>query len=285
MIEDVQPVTIQTSRGAVEYAVWGEGPAVLLLHGAMGGWDQGVLLARSAAGVPCFQYVAISRPGYLGTPLASGRTPEEQADLCASLLEALGIRDAALIAISGGGQCALQFTLRHRKRCRGLVMISACSAQIRVPVPFRFQMMKLMAHVPPLVRAMRRKAALRAPALNDPEAGPLMMALQSSTMERMAERMPGTQNDIRQSRLPFDYPLERISVPLLVVHGTADQAAPYTHAQSLASRVPKAELLSIEGGEHAALFTHLHEIRERVVPFLEAVSSSPGTVRESRRTS
>ncbi len=282
-------VMLETRRGVVECAVWGEGPAVLLLHGAMGGYDQGVLLASAAAGTSECRFVAISRPGYLGTPLALGETPEAQADLCADVLDELSVSQAAVIAISGGGQCALQFALRHRDRCRGLVMISACSAQLNVRLPFKFHLLKLMARFPALVAPMRRRAAihpdaaarrsipdpaLRARTLNDPEAGPLLLALQLSTMDQMAQRLPGTQNDIVYSRLPFSYPLEQISVPLLVVHGTADQAVPFAQAKGLADRVPGAELLAIEGGEHVSLFTHLHEIRTRVRHFLDACGRS-----------
>ncbi len=36
-----------TARGQVEYAVVGSGPAVLVLHGGVGGWDQGVMLGVS----------------------------------------------------------------------------------------------------------------------------------------------------------------------------------------------------------------------------------------------
>ena len=286
---ELRPVMIKTRRGAVECAIWGEGPPVLLLHGAMGGYDQGVLLARSAIG-PCgFHCIAVSRPGYLATSLAVGATPASQADLCANVLDAIEIQRAAVIAISGGGQCALQFALRHPDRCRGLIMISACSAQLNVRVPFKFHLLRLMAHFPALAARMQKKAAmnpeaaarrsipdpaLRARTVNDPEAGPLLLALQSSTMDRMAQRLAGTQNDIAQSRSPFNYPLEQISVPLLVVHGTADQAVPFAQAKALADRVSKAELFAIEGGDHVSLFTHLHEIRGVISRFLEACELS-----------
>ena len=113
---------------------------------------------------------------------------------------------------------------------------------------------------------------LRARTLNDAEAGPLFRELQLSTMDRMAERMPGTLNDIRQSRLPFVYPFERIWVPLLVVHGTADSAAPFAQGKALAAAVPGAQLLAIEGGEHVSIFTHRQEIRARICAFLAATS-------------
>ncbi len=32
---------VETAKGPVEYHMVGSGPAVLVLHGGMGGWDQG----------------------------------------------------------------------------------------------------------------------------------------------------------------------------------------------------------------------------------------------------
>lgn len=283
------PLMIETRSGNVECAVLGNGPPILLLHGAMGGYDQSFLLGRAALGGSGFKFIAASRPGYLGTPLASGKTPEQQADLCAAVLDALHVAKAPVIAISGGGQCALQFAIRHASRCRALIMISSCSAQMDVRIPFRFHLMKWMARVPGLVATMRKKAAanpaeaarrsiadpeLRARTVNDPEAGRLMLELQLSTMDRMAQRIPGTENDILQSRVPFNYPLELIAMPTLVVHGTKDRAVPFAQAKALAARVPSAELLTIEGGEHVSLFTHLKEIRARVAQFLKLHADS-----------
>jgi len=243
----------------------------------MGGYDQSLLLAHSALGSTPHRCIAVSRPGYLGTPLKLGREPEQQADLCAAVLDTLVVEKAVVIAISGGGQTALQFALRHPARCRALIMISACSAQLHVRLPLRFYLVRMMAHFPGMVARMRSKVeaadAQRAAKCADPEAAALMRELQLSTMDRMRERMPGTLNDIRTSRAPFDYPLERVTVPTLVVHGTADEAAPFEVARSLASRVPNADFLPIDGGAHISLFTHLGLIRDRVSRFLAKLPS------------
>ena len=63
-----RPVVTRTPRGPVEHVTTGEGPALLALHGAMGGWDQASILARAIA-PPGHRAIAPSRPGYLGTPL------------------------------------------------------------------------------------------------------------------------------------------------------------------------------------------------------------------------
>ena len=63
----------------------------LSVHGGLGGADQGRLIADWLAGEG-YRILSPSRPGYLGTPLASGATVEEQADLLAALHDTLEIR-------------------------------------------------------------------------------------------------------------------------------------------------------------------------------------------------
>src|ERR1035438_7064979 len=37
----------RTRHGSVEFTTWGNGPAVLVVHGAAGGYDQGGLIAKA----------------------------------------------------------------------------------------------------------------------------------------------------------------------------------------------------------------------------------------------
>lgn len=293
VVGDPRPTIVSTRRGPVECAVSGEGPAVLALHGAMGGYDQGLLLARTV-GAPGFRYVAISRPGYLGTSLALGKTPEEQADLYRDVLDALGIGEAAVMAVSGGGPSALQFALSHRDRCWGMVIVSSVCSKSEVRLPLGWYLMPLMARVRPLVAAMRRKVArdperaasrsiadpvLRARTVRDPEVGPLLQALQLSTLDRMPRRLSGTSNDVATTRRDLRLDLERIAVPVLVVHGTQDRVAPFAQGKAMAARIAGAELLAIEGGDHVAIFTHRDQARARVTQFL--LGHAPSSERHS----
>ena len=113
---------IETRRGPMEVAVMGEGPPVLVIHGGAGGYDQGLLETRV---LDNFKFIAVSRPGYLRTPIETGRTPLEQADAFASLLDAMGIRQAAVIGTSMGGLVAIHFALHYPDRCRALVLVSS----------------------------------------------------------------------------------------------------------------------------------------------------------------
>ncbi|MDX2202704.1 MAG: alpha/beta hydrolase [Hyphomicrobiaceae bacterium] len=283
------PVSVATTLGPVEvlsFEASAAGPAILYLHGGMGGCDQSLLLARALA-IADHPVLALSRPGYLGTPLASGASPQAQADLCAALLDALGIERAALAAVSAGGPAALQFALRHPQRCRGLVLVSACTGALHTSpeVKGRLPLLKAVAHLPLVPQLLQWKLrrdpeaaarraipdpALRAQTLSHPEAGALLRLLQLSTFHRLRARLPGTLNDIARFEALDDYPLEDIAAPILIVHGTADRIVPFAHAERVAGRARAADLLALEGGGHVALFTHIDAVRRRAQEFARA---------------
>ena len=71
---------VATTLGPIEYGVAGEGAPVLFIHGTPGGYDQGLAAADMFIG-PGYTILSPSRPGYLRTPLSSGASLEDQADL------------------------------------------------------------------------------------------------------------------------------------------------------------------------------------------------------------
>lgn len=285
--QDGAPRLYATARGPIECAIAGDGPALLATHGGMGGHDQSLLLARSVlADAATMRVVAVSRPGYLGTPLASGRSAEEHADLYAALLDTLGIERAVLVAVSAGGPSAIAFAQRHPGRCRALILVSCCTGPLPIPpeVARRFPMMKLFAALPGVAALMRWRTRRDLPAaarrsihdeatlertLDDPQAGPLFAALLLGTFSQMKRRIPGTESEMaRFAALPER--LAPLAVPTLVIHGTADAVVPVSHAWRVLDATPGAARLIVEGGEHVTLFTHLDAVRAKVAAFLAA---------------
>jgi pimeloyl-ACP methyl ester carboxylesterase len=208
--------------------------------------------------------------------------PEAQGDLVAALLDKLEVARAGVMAVSGGGPAALQFGVRHPDRCKGLVLVATCADKVQTPIPLSFKVMKFLARWPFFVERFRRKAegdlvgiAKRSIAdaeilertVENEEVWPLFSALMLSTYDRMGQRLDGTGNDILITATAT-YPLEKLSVPVLVVHGTSDRLVDYTlHTGEYLKRIANAELYTVQDGEHVAIFTHRADVRERVAAF------------------
>ena len=69
---------------------------MLAIHGSGGGYDQGI------------RVIAMSRFGYLRTPMHTDASAAAQADAHACLLDVLGIRQAAVMGGSAGAPSVLQ---------------------------------------------------------------------------------------------------------------------------------------------------------------------------------
>ena len=79
---------IPSPYGDIEYTEGGSGPAVLVIHGSGGGYDQGELLAQAILGEQ-FHWITPSRFGYLRSTFHEGATFDDQAHAYAHLLDQL----------------------------------------------------------------------------------------------------------------------------------------------------------------------------------------------------
>ncbi|MGZ7081250.1 MAG: alpha/beta fold hydrolase, partial [Thermoanaerobaculia bacterium] len=103
---------INAAHQQIEFAESGNGPAMLVIHGAGGGFDQGLDLARAFLGDEN-RFIAPSRFGYLGTPLPADASAEAQADAYLRLLDALKLDRVPVVAVSAGAPSAMRFCLKH----------------------------------------------------------------------------------------------------------------------------------------------------------------------------
>jgi 2-hydroxy-6-oxonona-2,4-dienedioate hydrolase len=97
---------VQTPCGPIEYALAGDGPPVLVVHGAGGGYDQGLEIGEPLVNSG-FRVIAMSRFGYLRTPAPGDALASAQADAHACLLEALNISRAAVVGASAGAPSSI----------------------------------------------------------------------------------------------------------------------------------------------------------------------------------
>lgn len=266
----------QSPAGALEYAVTGQGTPILAIHGAGGGYDQGMLMAQILDTMRC-QIIAISRAGYGRTPLSTGYTPENQADAIRALLDHLGIERAVVVAISAGGLASLQFAVRHADRCAGLVMLSAVTPSVltNLPRPHMIPALHIFwasDYLSWLILQFGRDALmallgkLESERLQTPAAQRLLNGLFDG-MFPMSNWRDGTIRDFEELyAMDRNFPA-RVGVPTLIIHGTHDTAVLYGAAQAAAKMIPNARLLTIEDGSHLIIGTHIPEIRAAVDEF------------------
>jgi pimeloyl-ACP methyl ester carboxylesterase len=126
---------VSSRFGPIEFATDGHGAPVLIVHGAAGGFDQGIAAAGRLAAAG-YQVVAPSRFGFLRSASPNDPSPGNQADAFAVLLDELHIQSVPVVGFSLGALSALQFTLRHPDRCRSLtVIVPAASAVLPAQGP------------------------------------------------------------------------------------------------------------------------------------------------------
>jgi 2-hydroxy-6-oxonona-2,4-dienedioate hydrolase len=273
---------IDTGCGPIEFAEAGRGPAVLLVHGAGGGFDQAAGFAKELA-AQGFRAIAMSRFGYLRTPLPADASPGAQADAHACLLDALRIERAAIVGISAGAPSSMQFALRHPQRTAALVLIVPLAYAPRdgkPPLPEASPAARFMFE-----RALKSDllywAALKsAPSLvvktilaTPPEvlaADAQEQARVRELMERilpLSQRQPGMLNDAAIMAALPRYELERISVPTLVVSLADDLYGTFESARYTAAHIPGARFIGYASGGHVWVGHH-EDILAELIAFL-----------------
>ena len=285
-----------TSLGEIEYSLKGSGPVLLMLHGGPGGYDQ-CLLDTDMWINEGFSLLAISRSGYLRTPLSTGETFEEQADAIEALLDTLGISKVAILGASAGGPVALHFALRHPDRISALILMAAVSKEYIVN---QDQMNSFLGRIlmsnsiadfgvwiyDILTRrstALSLKEALKETMILDSEDRNNYVKQVMDVPEQvdwykrfirttcpLSPRIAGLNNDLKQLAQVSFASLEAVNCPTLVIHGTVDGDVSYSNAEFSASSIPNARLYSLENIGHVVwLGEHVSKMNSEIIAFLK----------------
>jgi len=271
---------LRTEHGDIEYAVVGEGPPVLAVHGAGGGYDQGLLLGKSGPGG--FQIISVSRFGYLRTPIPKDSSVEAQAALYVALLDHLEAERVIVVAGSAGGPSALQFAHDYPERCSALILISAITMSIApdkdaphnkvihaiqksdfafwiITRAFQRQFLELIGIPPAVYRGLTPEQKELAQQMLD-------------VMHPMSLRRAGSLHEFEI--MPLD-PVEmgEILTPTLILHARDDQLIDYEHAEFAHRHLPRSKLITFDTGGHG-LLSRVDEVRKQVTRFLEAVEEA-----------
>ncbi|HEY0678843.1 MAG TPA: alpha/beta hydrolase [Chitinophagaceae bacterium] len=277
-ITSTESKLVWTRAGLIEYIDYGEGPAILLSHGILGGSDQAFAISHSYLGSK-FRIIAVSRFGYLRSPLPADSSPAHQADLYAALLDKLGINKVVMFGFSAGSPSSLQFALRYPERCAVLVLLSPAAGEYKVPSAtvkfimktffssdflfwgatryFRSWLLK-MAGVPSLVQCRLKQS---------------QQVWLSSLIQKffpIRKRVKGIMNDICVSNpdLSKNYPVQNIIAPTLIIHAVDDPIASFNNTMLMSWKIPNVQFVQIDMGGHLLMGNHT-KVRQWINSFIK----------------
>jgi pimeloyl-ACP methyl ester carboxylesterase len=274
---------IETDCGPIEYARVGHGYPVLVVHGAMGGFDAGLSLAKPlmAAG---FEAISISRFGYLRTPLPADANMNRQAEAYACLLDRLGIRQVAILTASGGANSSIRFAATcYPQRISALVMLSpAAPGDVQVKPPPMAAISCLhsdffyWAVVTYFRLVVQKMIGVPAGSVLAPETEGEVKDVLSSTMPA-SERIDGFYFDTYGVTSDFYeeisetglYSANKIETPVLVINALDDPLAVPKNVRGLVEKFPNARQYVLPDGGHL-LLGHSAEVNEQITQFLRS---------------
>ena len=247
--------------------VQGQGPDLILLHGA-GGNLRDFTFSLSRALSRDFRVIAFDRPGLgwsddLGE---RGSSPLEQAAVLQAAARQLGVRRPIVLGHSYGGAVAMAWALTDPDT-GGLVLVSGAT----MPWPgglgtwYHVTASRLGgATVVPLITAFvpqgRADKAVEGIFAPDPvPAGYVDHVGAGLTLRRDSLRINARQVTALKPHLLLMQPnYGRLTLPVEILHGSADTIVPAkVHAIPLSKLLPDATLTLIEGGGH--MIHHAHQ--------------------------
>lgn len=248
-LEEYEATSFKSEFGQMAYVEEGSGETILISHGILGGYDQGMVSLKGMVGED-YRKIALSRFGYPGSNLPAQPTPQNQARVFAELLDKLNIEKAFVLATSAGGAAALSFALSYPARTKGLVLVSS-----GVPTHKMSREQLKPAGPPPLLLSefpMWLSTKFLRPVFG------LMFDSHVDkgffqTMLPIKPRRKGIETDANITNLDMDlnyekYPVEDIKAPILVIHAKDDPMALFNNTEKFIARTHPETAIFETGG-------------------------------------
>lgn len=266
----------QVNGQLVHYVDEGEGPTVVLLHGANGAlqdWKETVfddLLARG------YRVVAIDRPGhgYSDRPPDGPVLADRQARIVHNLLRQLGVERPVMVGFSWSGALVLSYALQYPMQTAAVVSIAGGAYPWPGPIDLKWRFPTwpvigdlLVEILPmPVSRFVLEKVAGQAfgPAPVAPgylENAPVPLALRPGSYRANAEDVRLLKGFLAEQSAGYD----QLQLPVVIVHGTGDTVvSPSIHSVALDAVAPDSDLTLIENAGHVLPWSHPKEVLKAI---------------------
>jgi len=233
----------------------GSGPDLILVHGwGLHGGIWGELPTRLA---PHFRVTTLDLPGHgrsrtAGESLSLAAFTDRVAELCSA--------PAIWLGWSLGGLIALNAALRHPGKVAKLVLVGATPKFVQAPDWPHAMPTEVFAGFARNLTRDYRATLLRFLSLqvgNNESARALLKQLRAEMFahgEPQPEALAAGLAMLEQTDLRAH--LAEIRAPALVVHGSHDRLAPPAAGEYLATHLPQARWLRLEGAGHAPFLSH-----------------------------
>jgi len=259
----------------VRYADYGEGPAVVLVHGLGGSWQ--TWLKNIPVLATEHRVIAVDLPGFGASPaLPAPADMATHADVLAALLDDLGLESAAIVGHSMGGLVALQLLAARPDLVERLVLANAGGiplGRIRLAaIVGGFKVFHRVFARETVIRALSTRPRLRqvlfAGFMGNPSAmaGPFALEVVPRIFA------PGFLGAVTAaSRVAGAVDARTITTPVLLVWGTRDRILPLAQAQRLHGDLRDlgvdARLVALDGVGHCPMFEAPDLFNEAVLRF------------------
>jgi 3-oxoadipate enol-lactonase len=199
-----------------------------------------------------------------------------------AVMDAAGWESAHVFGVSMGGMIAQQLALDAPRRVRTLVLGCASSGEPEERTPEQEAAVRTLGEAVALMqedpeRSVRLMLPLSYPqAFLDahPELVPLMVAMAKAMPTKKAPEIQLDDAAVLQWKSAPR--LAELTMPALILHGTADRLIPVSHAFRLLDGLPQAELRVFKGAGHAFQALDMAGITRGIAEWLAAKSNLPG---------
>ena len=245
----------------------GEGPAVLFSHGFL--MDHTMFDAQVAALCARYRCIRWDERGFGATPASESFTYWDSADDAVGVLDACGVERAVFVGMSQGGFLSLRAALMHPDRVAAIVLIdSAADADDDETIQGYREMIgaftgdddAMFAGVCEIVAGL---------IIGEPELSALWIrewtARRGMPDTAVAAEALLTRDDVQDR-------MREITCPVLIIHGSADQAIAPERSQKVADAVVDCrEVIHVEGAAHAPNMTHPEVVNATLERFLSSL--------------